>query len=364
MKITFITREGYDLSGARVRCYNFARELKKRGVETQVFSFADDLKAKFGDKECQMSNVEKIKLNLKAFGILKKKIGSGMIFMQRLNYHTLAPFLISLSGKNRFIFDCDDWNIREDPRYYFGFPSSKMEYLTRKIAAFSDACIASSLFLKKYLMNFNPNTFYIPTGVDTEAFYPRQIKADNKSIVFSWVGTAYHKEMGDNLKFLIDCFTELAGKNDNIFLDIVGAGRYFQEARVSLNCSGSGRIRFKEWISPDKVADYLSGIDVGLLPLIQDTKFNTAKSPTKLFEYMALAKPTVSSRIGEAANIIEHGSNGFLAKTKEEFISRMLELSLDAGLRRSMGNFARETVERKYSLNVIGRDLFEAVKSV
>ena len=363
MKIVFITREGYNLSGARVRCYNFARQLSKFGVETHVFSFADDLKAKYADKECQMSNFEKLKLNVKAFRLLREKIGNGIIFMQRLNYHTLSPFLISLLGKNRFIFDCDDWNIRQDPRYYFGFPSSKMEYFTRKIAAYSDICIASSLFLKKYLAQFNPRTFYIPTGVDTDIFYSGQEKYDDKEIIFSWIGTAYHKEMGDNLKFLIDCFTELAKRQANVYLDIVGAGQYFEAVRDGINSAGRSKIRLKEWIHPDEIPGYLSTIDVGLLPLVQETKFNLAKSPTKLFEYMALAKPTVSSRTGEAAGIINDGSNGFLAGTKEEFIAKMLELSSSSGLRRNMGERARETVEKKYSLNVIGRELYEAVRS-
>ena len=46
MKVLFITREGYGLSGARVRCYNFARELAGHGIEARVFSFAEQLGAK------------------------------------------------------------------------------------------------------------------------------------------------------------------------------------------------------------------------------------------------------------------------------------------------------------------------------
>jgi len=61
-----------------------------------------------------------------------------------------------------------------------------------------------------------------------------------------------------------------------------------------------------------KKYSYLSG----LLPLIQDTKFNKSKSPTKLFEYMAMAKATVSSDIGESSYVIKDGDNGFLAKNK------------------------------------------------
>ena len=367
MKIIFITREGYNLSGARVRCYNFARELIKYGVDTQVFSFADNLGAKYGEREFEMGIGEKIKYNMVAFKRLQREINNNsVIFMQRLNYHSLAAFLISLLKKNKFIFDCDDWNIRENPVYYLGFyPSSKMEYLTRKIARYSNICIVASKFLKEYLGGFNSKIYYIPTGVDTGVFKPKNNNRNNAKITFSWMGTIYHKEMGENIKFILDCFLSLVNKYDNIFLDFVGEGKYFTEIKNGLgNAYCKGRIRFYDWISPEKIPDYLSDIDIGLLPLIQNTKFNRAKSPTKLFEYMAMAKPTVSSNIGEAAEIIQDGENGFLAKTEEEFMEKMQNLIEDSGLCKQMGEKARETVERNYSLEVLGKQLYEILKTI
>jgi glycosyltransferase involved in cell wall biosynthesis len=344
MKIIFVTREGYNLSGARVRCYGFARELKKHNIETEVFSFADDLGAKYGEKEFEMGVSEKIKYNIQAFKRLKKKIdNNSIIFMQRFNYHSLAPFLVSLLRKNKFIFDCDDWNIRENPVYYFGFyPSSKMEYLTRQIAKYSDICIVASKFLKGYLEEFNSKVYYIPTGVDTDIFKLQNNNNDSSKITFSWVGTAYHREMQENIKFILDS-DEIKNTLSNF--------RY------------KDRVRINGWISPDRIPDYLSKIDIGLLPLIQDTRFNKAKSPTKIFEYMAMAKPTVSSCIGEAAEIIQDGENGFLAKTKKEFIEKMQTLIEDPTLRQEIGDKARKSVENNYSLKILGRWLYEILKT-
>jgi glycosyltransferase involved in cell wall biosynthesis len=367
MKIIFVSREGYNLSGARVRCYNFAQELGKYGIETEVFSFADDLGAKYGDKEFQMDVTQKIKYNISAFKSLRKKINNNsIIFMQRLNYHSLAPFFVSLLRKNRFIFDCDDWNIRENPVYYLGiYPSSKMEYLTRQIARYSDVCIAASRFLEEYISKFNSNIHYIPTGVDTDMFKPRNNNIGKTKITFSWIGTAYHKEMRENIEFLLDAFLILANKYDNIFLDFVGEGKYFTEIKDGLgNFRYRDKVRFCSWISPEQIPDYLSNIDVGLLPLIQDTKFNKAKSPTKLFEYMAMAKPTICSDIGEASHIIQDGENGLLAKTKEEFIEKMQSLIEDLSLRQSLGARARETVERNYSLKTLGKQLSEILNTI
>ncbi|MBU4149936.1 MAG: glycosyltransferase family 4 protein [Candidatus Omnitrophica bacterium] len=366
MKVIFITREGYNLSGARVRCYNFARALRKYGIDTEVFSFADSLGAKYGEKESEMPFRDKVAYNIKALKILLKKEKGSVFFMQRLNYHTVAPFIASLVSRNKFVFDCDDWNIRENPEYRLGFyPSSKMEFLTRRMAACSNICIAASLFLKDYLSRFNSRVYYIPTGVDTESFKPNSSLSDETRIVFSWVGTVYHKEMSENIKFILDCFLMLADKYSNIYLDLAGEGKYFYETSVYLkDHRHKDRVIINDWILPDKIPDHLSRIDIGLLPLTQETRFNKAKSPTKLFEYMAMAKPTVSSNIGEASCIIKNGYNGFLAKTKERFMEDMERLIRDPDLRKDMACKARKTVEEKYSLDVLTKQLSEILKTV
>ena len=51
MRIVFITREGYNQPGARIRSYGFAKELTKRGLKTEVFSFVDDLGAMAGKSD-------------------------------------------------------------------------------------------------------------------------------------------------------------------------------------------------------------------------------------------------------------------------------------------------------------------------
>lgn len=366
MKVIFITREGYGLSGARVRCYNFAKALMQYDIDTEVFSFADNLGAKYGEEEFEMSYLDKIKYNIIAFKILLKKEKDAIFFMQRLNYHILGPFIASLVNKNRFIFDCDDWNMRENSRYYFNFfPSSKMEFLTRKIARYSDICIAASLFLKDYLGRFNDKAYYIPTGVDTELFKPGNDNGNNSKITFSWIGTMYHKEMCENVKFILDCFLVLADKYDNIFMSIAGEGKYFKEINTYIEgfkCRDS--IKIDNWISPDEIPCYLSHVDIGLLPLIQDIKFNKAKSPTKLFEYMAMAKPTISSNIGEATHIICDGDNGFLAGSKEEFIEKMEMLINGSVLCKYVGDNARKTILEKYSLNVLGKKLYDILRKI
>ncbi len=365
MKVVFITREGYQLSGSRVRCHGFARQLNKYGVRTQVLSFADDLGAKYAEEESQMGWFKKLKYNLIAFKRLIREDKKSIFFLQRLNYHALAPLLASLIKKNKLVFDCDDWDIREDPKYYLGiFPSSKMEYAHRKIAGYARFCIASSSFLNEYLKPFAKGIYYLPTGVDTDRFYPRP-RQNTDRIIFSWMGTVYHQPMLKNLDFILSCFTQLAGEFDNIFIYFAGQGRYYDEFRKTV-CANkfSGRIKVFPWIAPEDIPEFLSGIDIGLLPLIQESCFNQAKSPTKLFEYMAMAKPVVASSTGEAKNIISDGITGMLAAGQDEFIGKMRSLVRDAQLRKALGQNALQQVEAKYSLNILGKELYSILQGV
>jgi len=363
MKIIFITREGYDLAGARIRCYNFAKELKKYGLYTEVFSFADNLGANSGKEEYKLRIRDKLKYNFEAFKRLKKE-KEAIFFINRFHYHSFSPWILNLINGNKIIFDLDDWEFRENPKYYFGiFPSSKAEFLTRKLAKRALFCIGASRFLVEYLSQFNKNTYYIPSGVDTEKFKPKKIEKDNSKIVFSWIGTMHREDDIENIKFVIDCFLELRKKYQNIFLEIAGDGIYFEELKRTVEEIKDKNIFLKGWIEPDQMPDYLNNIDIGLLPLIQKTKFNLAKSPTKLFEYMAMAKPVVCSDMGECSYIIKDGENGFLAKDKEEFIKKLEILIMNWQKRNEMGKTAYENIKNNYGLEIIGNDLYQIIRN-
>lgn len=364
MKIIFITREGYNLPGARVRCYNFAKELTRHNIDTEVLSFSDTLGAKDGAKESLMSLKDKIRFNYKAFNAVARN-SEAVLYLQRFNYHSFAPYLAHLFNKNRIILDLDDWEIRDNPTYYFGlYPSSKAHYFTRSIAKRSVFCIAASRFLEEFLLTFNKKVYYIPSGVDTELFKPSFNGSIKDKIVFSWIGTFHKKEYIENIELALSCFGLLRKRYPHIYFEIVGDGIYKDSLVKLISQYSDKNILLKGWIEPDRIPEYLAGIHVGIMPVLRENKFNSAKSPTKLFEYMAMAKPTVSSCIGEPVHIISEGNDGFLAETKEEFAEKMQKLIEDSELRRLMGEKARQTIEKDYSLKVLGKRLHEIVKTI
>lgn len=240
------------------------------------------------------------------------------------------------------------------------FPSSKAHFLTAQLAKRSIFCVAASRFLEGFLREFNPEVYYIPSGVDTALFQPSFAEERDK-LVISWIGTFNKMEYVENIKFAINCFLALRKKYGHIFFEIVGDGIFKNTLLKEVISAGDKNIQLKEWIPPEQMPDYLEGIQIGIFPAIRKNKFNQAKSPTKLFEYMAMAKPTVSGDIGEAAHIIQDGENGFLASNQEDFINKLQLLIESPRLCAQMGAAARRSAEAQYSLPKITDRLAQAL---
>jgi len=112
--------------------------------------------------------------------------------------------------------------------------------------------------------------------------------------------------------------------------------------------------------------DSLKQLDIGIMPL-HDGPFERGKCGYKLIQYMACGLPVVASPVGVNTTLIEHGVNGFLAASLEEWEWALRTLATDPILRHRMGKAGRAKVEREYSLQVtaplLARWLAEAASS-
>ena len=70
-----------------------------------------------------------------------------------------------------------------------------------------------------------------------------------------------------------------------------------------------------------------------------------------LLEAQAMGIPVVARNIGPNSEIIEHGYNGFLAETKEEFAAFCERLLSDSELRKKIGKNARSKIEKHFSIH-------------
>ncbi len=346
MKFLFITREGRKDPGARIRCWGFSEKLKKKGLNSSVFSFVDRLGAKSGKDETKFTFGRKLKYSYKGFRIFLKEAKNSVFVINRFNYHTIPAWLVAKLRNTPFVFDMDDWEARE------GW-GSRSECLSRLFAKSSRLCIAASNYLKDYLSQFNRKVYYIPTAVDTGKFKPFFGKKRD-DFVFSWHGSVNRIELIGYIKFIIECFLALYEKYPFIKLFIAADGIFGRELIKLIKSYNCKNLIYKGWVDYNDIPFYLDSVDCGLIPLLDKTRFNLSKSPVKLFEYMAKAKPTIASCVGEANHIIKNGCNGFLASDRNEFIFNMEQIIKNPDLTKNLGIAARKTAEETYSLDILG----------
>ncbi len=69
----------------------------------------------------------------------------------------------------------------------------------------------------------------------------------------------------------------------------------------------------------------------------------------------------IASPVGANRQVVQHGVNGFLAETTEEWVEALRHLA-DPELRRRMGEAARRTVEEQYSTAIVAPRLAAILK--
>ncbi len=368
MKILFIGISGYQYPHTRVRCYHFAKELAKRGFNTEVLSFKDHLAPE--KTEVQMYGLrdrEKIKLSIKAFIKLLKKRKTVFV-LQKLHYHSAIPYLFKRMKLNPFIFDLDDWDeyclalFNHQFLNKLFFKSNSYKDIVFNMAKSAPFTIAASHKLQEILSKANPNTYLVPTVVDVEKFpyYERPLK---EPVNFLWTGIIWGETVYKSMVSLVKAFSIAYNSFKNIQLTIIGGGQLMDKfKKYTYSNYPNLPVKFIGWVDPNKMPEYIKQADVGLLPLFpipEDVLWAQCKSPTKLYEFMASGMANISSNIGEAIYLLKDYETGFLANSIEDFAEKILILAKNYNLRKQLGFNASKFIRENYSLQVIGNILEE-----
>jgi glycosyltransferase involved in cell wall biosynthesis len=120
-------------------------------------------------------------------------------------------------------------------------------------------------------------------------------------------------------------------------------------------------------IAHEKIAAYLDACDVLIAPHIPASDGSEFfGSPTKLFEYLAMQKAVVASRLGQIAEVVTDEENGLLVEPGDvEALAEAIErLANDAALRRRLGNAARQTAIEKFTWQQNAARVFDEVKKL
>ena len=134
---------------------------------------------------------------------------------------------------------------------------------------------------------------------------------------------------------------------------LIGDGLLRGEMRSNLIAyEATKQVIFTGALPHDKVAEYLDAADILVsphIPMPDGSRF--FGSPTKLFEYMAMGKAIVASRLEQLAEILEHDRTAWLVTpgSVEELSDAILRLASDPAKRDVLGSAARNTAIERHS---------------
>lgn len=286
-----------------------------------------------------------------------------VIFIQREALLLGSSFFEKQFNKrNKVIFDFDDsiWLLDTSPE------NKKFEFLknpdkTKINIAHAYTVIAGNAYLANYAGQFNKNVVIIPTTIDTDFHKPKlrtvldfartDTTQSDKKIVIGWSGSVSTiKHFENSIPFLR---TIIAKYPNQIEIHVIGQASYSNPEIDIIN---------KSWSAETEVED-LNCFDIGIMTL-PDDEWAQGKCGLKGLSYMACSIPTVMSPVGVNKDIIQHGINGFLATTEQEWVDYLSQLIESPELRQQIGEAGRATIVKNYSVNANKHQYLEVLNSL
>src|SRR5262249_18591928 len=195
-----------------------------------------------------------------------------------------------------------------------------------------------------------------PNGVDVDEFHPGcggaelrdELGLAGKTIV-GFLGSFGPWHGTDVLARAV----LLTGPGSGCHFIFVGAGDLRTPTECIIadgNCADAAP--FVRRIPHGSIPRYLDACDILVAPHVPMPDGSPYfGSPTKLFEYLAMAKPVVASRLGQMSEILVDGETALLVEPGDPsaLADAIVRLSKDEPLRRKLGANARSLVGSNYT---------------
>ena len=223
--------------------------------------------------------------------------------------------------------------------------------------------------LKDYVIEAGASpdlTQVLRTGIDIEQFNPtdnhkgvrEQYGLKENDIVLFFMGWLYHFS---GLKEVAQQLPET--KDHRLKLLIVGEGDAYEELQQILQKYNlrdrlilTGKRPYQE------IPAFIAASDICLLPAYPAEKIMQDIVPIKIYEYMAMAKPVISTRLPGMVKEFGEGNGVVYVSKPEDVAEKAIELIQDSSLK-ELGVKARNFAER-YSWHNVTDELEEILKEV
>jgi glycosyltransferase involved in cell wall biosynthesis len=216
--------------------------------------------------------------------------------------------------------------------------------------------ISKYLFDRAVKIGIDPKKITIIRGsVDTEQVKPiDKLEARDKvgigrdQHIVTFLGTGQF-----DVDLALRAFVTVLHQMPDARLLVLGKKTEALEQTVK-DLSLSNNVILTGWRPHQDLMNYLSSTDVFVLPM-RDNPVNQARWPNKIGEYMAMARPTVCSRVGDVAELVEREHIGLVADNHPvQFGKTILMLLKNEQLANEIGKRARNVAERQFDIAVQG----------
>ena len=221
---------------------------------------------------------------------------------------------------------------------------------------------------RRILVNFN--------GVDEERYRPdvdgrriRKAYGLEGKLVIGFIGTFGPWHGAEVLaRAFVSLWQQRPDLRTQLRLLMIGTGAGAAAARTIVAAGGADDGTAWTGLVPQEDGpSHLAACDVLVAPHVPNpdgTPF--FGSPTKIFEYMAMGKGIVASRLDQIAEVLTHDRNAWLVEPGDVdgLADALQRLTLDADLRRRLGAEARRDVVAQYTWQQHARRTIEHLRSL
>ncbi|MDE0804821.1 MAG: glycosyltransferase family 4 protein [Acidimicrobiales bacterium] len=204
---------------------------------------------------------------------------------------------------------------------------------------------------------------WIPNGVDTSSFRPREERATFPPVRFVYAGA---HGPANGLDVVVDAVAMLRDRGrDDVEVLLVGDGPV-KAALAEQATRLDAPVTFQDPVPKSEVPDVLSSCDVGLMVLADVELFSFGVSPNKLFDYMAADLPVLTNVPGFVSHVVKDSRCGTsVAAGDATALADGMEMMADhllAGDERFTSG--RAYIEQNFERRALARQLASVLRSV
>jgi glycosyltransferase involved in cell wall biosynthesis len=352
MNILLLSRYSRLGASSRLRTMQYLPSLTQFGLNVQTASFFDDayIQALYSGQRTYGSTAGYIFNRIR---LLCRRPAPDLIWLEKEALPWI-PWFIERAVLPRGVPIVSDYDDAVFHRYDNHRSGAIRALLGRKIGqimAASDLVMVGNSYLANHAhLAGAKNVQQVPTVVDLEAYDVVPVRKNNDTTCIGWIGTP---ETWSGLAQPIHKVLDPLLEEHHMLFRAVGAG---------MRAKTEGTLEIIPWTEDTEVL-LIQSMDIGVMPL-PDTPWARGKCGYKLIQYMACGLPVVTSPVGVNRDLVEHGVNGFLAESDDEWRAAIKTLLNDPDLRHRMGAAGRKKVEKQYSLQVWGPRLARMLQVV